>query len=80
MTIDVHIKNEQTVQGVWKRFKCLYDDTSFTPRISLLRQLICIRLEDCESMETYVTQMVDTAQKLKGTGFQITDEWLGSLH
>lgn len=30
-------------------------------------------------METYVRQMVDTAQKLKGTGFQITDEWIGSL-
>lgn len=83
MTIDssiyVHIKNEQTVQGVWKRLKCLYDDSGFTRRISLLRQLISIRLEDCESMGTYVTQMVDTAQKLKGTGFQITDEWIGSL-
>lgn len=83
MTIDssiyVHIKNEQTVQGVWKRLKSLYDDSGFTRRISLLRQLISIRLEDCESMGAYVTQIVDTAQKLKGTGFQINDEWIGSL-
>lgn len=83
MTIDsklyVHIKSEKTVQDVWKRLKQLFDDTGFTRRISLIRQLISIRLEDCESMTAYVTQMVDVAQRLQGTGFQITDEWIGSL-
>lgn len=83
MTIDsslfVHIKNEKTVKEVWNRLKTLFDDSGFTRRIGLLRQLISIRLEDSDSMTAYVTQMVDTAQKLKGTGFEITDEWVGSL-
>lgn len=83
MTIDcslyVHIKNEKTVKEVWNRLKALFDDSGFTRRIGLLRQLISIRLEESESMTAYVTQMVDTAQKLKGTGFEITDEWVGSL-
>lgn len=30
-------------------------------------------------MATYVTQMIETAQRLNGTGFTITDEWIGSL-
>lgn len=45
-SIYVHIKNEQTVQGAWKRLKALYDDCGSTLRISLLRQIISIRLEN----------------------------------
>ncbi|KAG5874330.1 hypothetical protein JTB14_018885 [Gonioctena quinquepunctata] len=30
-------------------------------------------------MECYITQLVETAQKLKGTGFHIDDSWIGSL-
>lgn len=83
MTIDpslyVHIKNETTVHNLWAKLKSLFDDSGFTRRISLLRTLISIRLDSSESMTAYVTQVVDTAQKLKGTGFEINDEWVGSL-
>ncbi|KAG5864893.1 hypothetical protein JTB14_011137 [Gonioctena quinquepunctata] len=30
-------------------------------------------------MVTHVTQLIETAQKLEGTGFQINDSWIGSL-
>ena len=30
-------------------------------------------------MTSYVTQIVETGQKLAGTGFKISDEWIGSL-
>ncbi|KAF2905949.1 hypothetical protein ILUMI_00222 [Ignelater luminosus] len=30
-------------------------------------------------MEAYVNQMIDTVQKLKCTGFEIDDNWIGSL-
>ncbi|GBP42186.1 Retrovirus-related Pol polyprotein from transposon TNT 1-94 [Eumeta japonica] len=30
-------------------------------------------------MTSYVTQLVETGQKLSGTGFQINDEWIGCL-
>lgn len=83
MTIDsslyVHIKDEKTIHDVWKRLKSLFDDSGFQRKISLLRNLISIRLEDCDSMTSYVTQIVDTGHKLRGTGFQITDEWIGCL-
>jgi len=30
-------------------------------------------------MESYVNHVVKTAQKLRGTGFNIDEEWIGSL-
>lgn len=83
MTIDcslyVHIKSETTADGVWRKLKQLFDDRGYQRKISLFRTLISIRLDNCESMTSYVSQVVETAHKLKGTGFEITDEWIGSL-
>jgi transposase InsO family protein len=83
MTIDptlyVHIKNENTVSALWNKLKQLFDDSGYTRKISLLRTLISIRLDNCDSMTSYVSQMVETAQRLKGTGFEINEQWIGSL-
>lgn len=83
LTIDsslyVHIKDVTTSKQLWDKLKALFDDSGFTRRISLLRNLISIRLENSSSMTSYVTQIVETGQKLNGTGFQISDEWIGCL-
>lgn len=41
--------------------------------------MILSRFESCDSMTSYVFQVVETAQNLKKTGFEITDEWIESL-
>ena len=83
MTIDpslyVHVKNVKSSKELWEKLKQLFDDNGFSRRISLLRNLISIRRENCSSMTSYVTQIIDTAQKLSGTGFEINDMWTGSL-
>lgn len=83
LTIDsslyVHIKSVKTTYELWKKLKNLFDDSGFTRRISLLRSLISIRLENSVSMTSYVTQIIETSQKLSGTGFNINDEWVASL-
>lgn len=83
LTIDsslyVHIKQAKTTKELWTTLKCLFDDSGFSRRITLLRHLISIRLENCENMTNYVTQIVETSQRLTGTGFEINDEWIGSL-
>lgn len=83
LTIDsslyVHIKDVKNTKELWDKLKKLFDDSGFTRRISLLRTLISIRLENCTSMTTYVTQIIEASQKLGGTGFNINDEWVGSL-
>lgn len=83
LTIDpvlyVHIRNTQSSAELWTKLKTMFDDSGFSRKITLLRHLISIRLENCDSMVSYVTQIVETAQRLNGTGFAITDEWVGSL-
>lgn len=83
LTIDtslyVHIKEAKTTKELWMKLKALFDDSGFSRRITLLRHLISIRLESCETMTSYVTQIVETSQRLSGTGFVINDEWIGSL-
>ncbi|CAK1542648.1 unnamed protein product [Leptosia nina] len=83
LTIDsslfVHIKDITTAKQLWTKLRSLFDDSGFSRKITLLRHLISIRLENCENMTNYVTQIVETSQRLSGTGFAINDEWVGSL-
>lgn len=83
LTIDssifVHIKETKTTKELWTKLRSLFDDSGFSRRITLLRHLISIRLENSENMTSYVTQIVETSQRLNGTGFAINDEWVGSL-
>lgn len=83
LTIDpslyVHIKQAATAFDLWKTLKNMFDDSGYTRKICLLRKLINNRLENCDSMTQYVTQIVETGQRLRGTGFKITDEWIGAL-
>ncbi|GBP25758.1 hypothetical protein EVAR_94775_1 [Eumeta japonica] len=82
LTIDpalyVHIRNTGSSAELWTKLKTMFDDTGFSRKITLLRHLISIRLNSCDSMATYVIQIVETAQRLNDTGFTITDEWVGS--
>lgn len=78
-TLYVHIKQATTTYDLWKTLKNMFDDSGYSRRISLLRNLINIRLENCETMTSYVSQIIETGQKLKGTGFEINDQWIGSL-
>ncbi|CAG4970927.1 unnamed protein product [Colias eurytheme] len=78
-SIYVHIKQAVTTYDLWTTLKKMFDDSGYTRKICLLRNLINIRLENCESMTQYVTQIIENSQRLQGTGFGITDEWVGAL-
>lgn len=83
LTIDpslyVHIKDATKSIDLWNKLKTMFDDSGFSRRISLLRNLISIRLENSDSMTSYVTQIIETGQRLRGTGFNINDEWIAAL-
>lgn len=83
LTIDpslyVHVRDSQDAKALWLTLRTMYADTGFTRKIYLLRALISLRLDNCDNMESYVTQVVETAQRLKKTGFSIDEKWIGSL-
>ncbi|KAG5893143.1 hypothetical protein JTB14_034162 [Gonioctena quinquepunctata] len=64
-TLFVHVKDATSTKDLWTKLQKLFDDRGFCRKIGLLRALISIRLENCDSMECYVTQLIETAQKLK---------------
>lgn len=73
----VHVKDVTNAKDLWKKLRDLYDDSGFARKISLFRALISLRLENCDSMEQYVNQLIETAQKLNRSGFKVDDEWVG---
>lgn len=74
-----HIQSSTSALEIWNVLKNLYDDRGLTRRITLLRDLISIRLEDMESMNEYVDKIKTTSNKLTGIGFNLTEEWLGAI-
>lgn len=57
----------------------LFDDKELTRQIGLLRKLITVRFENCDNMTNYVNSIIGTSNKLKGIGFEITEELIGSI-
>ncbi|XP_048525813.1 uncharacterized protein LOC125505644 [Dendroctonus ponderosae] len=74
-----HVKEGKTCKEVGEKIKSLYEDTGFTSKIGLLRSLISLRLDNCQSMDNYANQVIESAQRLRRTGFKMDDEWVGSL-
>lgn len=56
LTIDpslyVHIRNTENSAALWTNLKTMFDDSGFSRKITLLRHLISIRLDNCDSMTT----------------------------
>lgn len=67
LTIDpslyVHIRDATSTRNLWQKLQTMFDDSDFSRRITLLRNLLSIRLDNCDSMTNYVTQIIKTAQK-----------------
>lgn len=75
----VHIRGAKTAAEMWKKLKCAFEDSGLTRRVGLLRQLISTNMKDCDSVESYVNSIVNTAHKLRGVGMDVSDEWVGTL-
>lgn len=83
LTLDTSIytpvRGKETCFEVWNALKNLYEDNGYMRKIGLLRKLISLRYENCNSMEAYVSDVIETSRRLSSTGFKINEEWIGSL-
>lgn len=77
--IYVHILSATSAYAVWTTLQGLYEDKGLSRKIGLLRNLISTRLESSDNMQSYVDSIVTNANKLKGVGFDLTDEWLAAI-
>lgn len=77
--IYAHIQPVTSALEIWNTLKNLYEDRGLSRRITLLRELISIRLEDSKNMNHYVGRIKSTLDKLNGIGFNLDSEWLGAI-
>ncbi|CAG4913463.1 unnamed protein product [Colias eurytheme] len=75
----VHIQEAKTAKEVWENLSRVFDDSGLTRRVGLLRDLCNTTLEGCPNVEEYVSKIMTTAHKLRNIGFQVDDEWLGTM-
>lgn len=78
-SVYAHISSATSALEIWNVLKNLYEDRGLSRRITLLRELISIRLEDSENMNDYIGKIKATSNKLCGIGFVLTSEWLGAI-
>lgn len=74
-----HIANATSAKDVWTKLAEVYEDKGLTRRIGLLRKLITTTLATCGSMETYVNDIINTAQSLSSIGFVMSEEWIAAF-
>lgn len=75
----VHVQECKTAKQVWENLQKAFDDNGLTRRVGLLKDLINTTLESSNSVEDYVSKIMNTAHKLRNIGFDVNDEWLGTL-
>lgn len=75
----VHVQEASTAKQVWTKLEKVFDDSGLSRKVGLLRDLITTTLDNCSSVEDYVSKVMTTAHKLRNINFVVGDEWLGTL-
>ncbi|XP_011859957.1 PREDICTED: uncharacterized protein LOC105557351 [Vollenhovia emeryi] len=74
-----YIRDTKTAKEAWKKLEQTFEDTGLTRKVGLLRKLVTTQLNKSNSVEEYVNTIMTTAQSLNQLGFQVEDEWVGTL-
>lgn len=77
--IYTHITACNSAIGVWEKLRKMFDTAGISRKIAILRGMLSCKLEDADNMQSYVDEIISGGNKLKGIGFDITDEWLGAI-
>lgn len=74
-----YISDAVTTKQAWIKLEKAFEDSGLSRKVVLLKQLVKITLDECESVQDYVNQMVTTCLKVGKAGLKIEDEILASL-
>lgn len=74
-----HIIQAKTAKDVWDALQKAYDDTGLHRRLTCLRTLCSIKLEQFVSMETYVNEILSLSDQLSSMGKPLDDEFIAAI-
>lgn len=75
----VHIRFAKSALEIWNILEHLYEDKGLLRKTGLLRALMSVRLDEANSMQSYVEDIINLSNRLTGIGFVIGDEWLAAI-
>lgn len=75
----IHVQDCTTAKQVWENLQKAFDDNGLTRKVGLLKDLVNTSLESSNSVEDYISKIMTTAHKLRNIGFEVNEEWLGTL-
>lgn len=75
----VHVENAIDAAQMWNILEKMFKSTGATHKIGLIQKLINVRLENCESMADYLSQITSVVNRLSDIDFKIGDELTGAI-
>lgn len=74
-----YISDANTAKQAWTKLEKAFEDSGLSRKVELLKQLVKLTLDECDSVQDYVNRMVTTCLKVGKAGLTIDDEILASL-
>lgn len=74
-----YIVGKDTPKEAWESINKAFSDSGVCRRVTLLQQLVSVKLAECNGMEDYVNRMVMLSTKVTSVGFKIDDDVIASL-
>lgn len=74
-----YIKPTKSARAVWDGIAEAFDDSGTLRKVTILNQLVSVKLSSSESMEKYVNNILLLWNKSKVAGFQINEDIIASL-
>uniref|UniRef100_A0A1I8NJG4 DUF4219 domain-containing protein n=1 Tax=Musca domestica TaxID=7370 RepID=A0A1I8NJG4_MUSDO len=74
-----HIAKAKSAKKAWQALVSSYEDTGLTRKVELLKQLVQLKLSDCDNVDDYVNRMLMASMKVQQAGLKIDDELVASL-
>lgn len=74
-----YIINTTTAHQAWESLQTAFEDSGLCRKVELLKQLVQLTLDQCESVEDYINKVTMTSLKVQRTGLNLDDELIASL-
>lgn len=70
-----HIRKCKSALEIWQTLEKLFEDRGHLRKTDLLQKLVTNKLEDCDSMTTYIGNIMTTIAKLENIGLTVGEDW-----
>lgn len=75
-TLHPHIRKCRTAIEIWTAIQTIFEDRDHLRRTGLLEKLVTNKLDECESMTSYIGNVITTVAKLENVGLAVGEEWI----